>query len=307
MLVNESLPTAAGMNYAWTNSGAMKTTGVEASVTARVINKSTFKWDIGATIGKYKSTITTLPAGSILTPYAGGTIISSVGNGANLFYGLKTNGVYSSDAEAAADGLGVVQATGAILPFRGGDVRFQDVNGDKIIDNNDRQVIGDPNPNFFGSITNRIEWRRFTLEAFFTFSQGNDLYNYTRRQLESLSNHNNQTQAVVNRWRSNGQVTNMPRASYGDPTGNSRFSDRWIEDGSYFRLRTASLAYNLPFKAGFLRYSVLYITGNNLFTLTNYLGFDPEFSSTTSVLGQGVDVTSEPQFRSFQVGLRFGL
>ena len=112
---------------------------------------------------------------------------------------------------------------------------------------------------------------------------------------------------MINRWRNNGQVTNIPRASFGDPTGNSRFSDRWIEDGSYFRLRAATVSYNLPIKAGFLRYSVLYVTGNNLFTLTNYLGFDPEMSATTSALGQGVDITLEPQFRSVQIGLRFGL
>ena len=306
MLVSEPLPTATGMVYAWTNSGAMKTTGAEASLTGRILNKSNFKWDLGFTVGQYKSTITALPA-TIMTPYAGAIILSSVGNGPNLFYGFKNNGVYTTDAEAAAAGLGVVQANGTILPFKGGDVRFEDMNGDKIIDNNDRQIIGDPNPDFFGSITNRIEWKRFTLEAFFTFSQGNDVYNYTRRELESQSNYNNQTLAVLNRWRNNGQVTNMPRALFGDPLGNSRFSDRWIEDGSYFRLRTASLAYNLPIKTGFLRYSVLYVTGNNLFTLTNYLGFDPEFSPTVSVLGQGVDVTSEPQFRSFQAGIRIGL
>jgi TonB-linked SusC/RagA family outer membrane protein len=307
MLVNESLPTVTGLAYALTNSGAMKTTGADLSVTARIINKQTLKWDVGFNVGKYKSTITALPNNSILTDYAGATILSSVGNGPNMFYGFKTNGVFTTDAEAASSGLGIIQANGSILTFKGGDMRFIDVNGDKIIDNNDRQIIGDPNPDFFGSITNRIEWKRFTLETFFTFSQGNDAYNYTRRQLESQSNYNNQTTAVINRWRNNGQVTNIPRASFGDPIGNSRFSDRWIEDGSYLRLRTASLAYNLPIKAGFLRYSVLYVTGNNLFTLTKYLGYDPEFSSMPSVLAQGVDVTLEPQFRSLQLGVRFGL
>ncbi|MDQ6609281.1 MAG: SusC/RagA family TonB-linked outer membrane protein, partial [Bacteroidota bacterium] len=295
------------MTYALTNSGSMKTTGAEASVTGRIINKSSIKWDLGFTIAHYKSTIISLPNSSIMTNYAGGTILTSVGNGPNLFYGFKAVGVYGSDAEATAAGLGVLQANGSILPFKGGDLRFEDLNGDKIIDDKDRKIIGDPNPDFFGSITNRVEWKRFALETLFTFSQGNDVYNYTRRQLESELNYNNQTLAVLNRWRNNGQVTNIPRASFGDPTGNSRFSDRWIEDGSYLRLRTVSLSYNLPFRAGFLRYSVLYVTGNNLFTLTNYLGFDPEFSATPNVLGQGVDITSQPQFRSIQAGLRIGL
>lgn len=307
MLVNEALPTITGMSYALTNTGAMKTTGVDATVTGRIVNHSSFKWDLGFTTAQYKSKIQKLPGSSLLTDYASGAILSSVGADPNLFYGFKTTGVYASDAEATTAGLSVVQSNGKILPFRGGDIRFVDLNGDKIIDNNDRQVIGNPNPDLFGSVSSRLEWKRLALDALFTFSEGNDIYNYARRQLESLSNFNNQTVAVVNRWRSNGQVTNVPRASYGDPTGNSRFSDRWIEDGSYFRLRTISLSYSLPVKSGFLRYSTLYLTGNNLFTLTKYLGFDPETSATPSPLGQGVDIMLEPQFRSVQAGIRFGL
>jgi hypothetical protein len=249
-----------------------------------------------------------LPGGTdIVTEFADGYILSRVGQGPNVFYGYKTNGVYSTDADAAADGLGVVQTNGAVTNFQGGDMRFIDLNGDKLIDGRDRQIIGDPNPSLFGSITNSLTWKSLTLEAFFTFSKGNDIYNYTRRQLESMSGFNNQTPAVLNRWRDNGQVTNIPRASFGDPQGNSSFSDRWIEDGSYFRLRTATLSYTIPIKTNFLRYSVVYLTGNNLFTLTHYLGYDPEMSATTSVLGQGVDVTLEPQYRSVQLGLRFGL
>jgi hypothetical protein len=200
-----------------------------------------------------------------------------------------------------------MQANGTILPFKGGDVRFSDMNGDKMINDQDRQIIGNPNPDFFGSVNTHIEWKRFSLDGLFTFSKGNDIYNYTRRQLESQSSYNNQTTAVLNRWQNNGQVTNIPRVSFGDPMGNSRFSDRWIEDGSYFRLRTAALSYSLPIKAGFLRYCILYVTGNNLFTLQKYLGYDPEMSATTNVLGQGVDVSLEPQYRSVQVGIRLGL
>ena len=307
MLVNEALPTATGIGYALTNSGAMKTTGVEASLTGRIINRPALKWDLGFTAAHYKSVITQLPSGNILTSYADGTVLSSVGNGANLFYGFTANGVYSSDADALAGGLGVVQPNGTVLRFKGGDVRFADRNGDKIIDGSDRQIIGDPNPVIFGAVTNRVEWKRFSLEAFFTFSQGNDIYNYTRRQLESGTGFNNQTQALLNRWRNSGQITEVPRVSFGDPLGNSRFSNRWIEDGSYFRLRSLTFSYNLPVRTDFLRYSTLYLTGTNLFTLTKYLGYDPEMSATASVLGQGVDLMLEPQFRSVQAGLRIGL
>ncbi|MBO9618722.1 MAG: SusC/RagA family TonB-linked outer membrane protein [Niabella sp.] len=308
MIVDETLPTVAGITHAYTNSGSMQTLGAEASVNGRIINRSSLKWDLGFTIAHYKSTITRLPdPWNIVTPYADGYILSSVNNAPNLFYGYKTNGVYSSDAEAAADGLKVIQSSGASMPFKGGDVRFVDVNGDKIIDEKDRQVIGNPNPDFFGSIATSVTWKNFTLDAFFTFSKGNDIYNYTRRQLESESNFNNQTVAVLNRWRTNGQVTTIPRALYGDPVGNSSFSDRWIEDGSYLRLRSATLSWNLPVKTSFLRYSIVYLTGNNLFTLTKYLGYDPETSATINPLGQGVDRVLEPQYRSVQVGVRFGL
>ena len=111
----------------------------------------------------------------------------------------------------------------------------------------------------------------------------------------------------MKRWRANGQVTDVPRAVWGDPAGNSRFSDRWIEDGSYLRMRTLSVAYNLPFKNSALKYAKVYLTGNNVFTLTKYLGDDPEFSATESILGQGVDVRMEPQYRTVQVGIRIGL
>ncbi|MEI9808525.1 MAG: hypothetical protein WDO16_12010 [Bacteroidota bacterium] len=89
--------------------------------------------------------------------------------------------------------------------------------------------------------------------------------------------------------------------------GNSRFSDRWIEDGSYLRLRALTLTYNIPFKQGSVKYASVYITGNNLFTLTKYKGFDPEFSAGESIFGQGIDNTLEPQTRSVQVGFRVGL
>lgn len=307
MLVYETLPTVSGLGFAAANSGAMKTTGVDASVTGRVLNKSKLKFDLGVTIGRYNSSVTKLPQ-DIYTDYAGGTILSRVGNDPNVFYGYKSNGVFSSDAEADSDRKVILSKNGTALPFRGGDVRFVDFDNNDTIDTRDMQVIGNPNPDFFGSVSARFEYKRFALEGLFTFMQGNDIYNYTRRQLESVSSFNNQTEAVINRWRAAGQITDIPRATYGDPLGNSRFSDRWIEDGSYFRLRTATLTYNVPIRpSGFLRYSIVYLTANNLFTLTKYKGFDPEMSATSSALGQGVDVTLEPQHRSVILGVRFGL
>ena len=306
MLVNESAPVASGATFTITNSGAMKTNGVEASVNARVFNRG-FKWDIGFNIARSTSTIERLPVDRILTSFAGATFITRSAAAPNLFYGYKTNGVFGSDNIAAQEGLSIRKADGSLAPFTAGDVRFADINNDKIIDENDRQVIGDPNPDFFGGITNRFEYKRFSLEALFTFTQGNDIYNYTRSMLEAQSGFGNQTVAVLNRWRTNGSVTDIPKATFGDPKGNSRFSDRWIEDGSYFRLRTVTLSYDLPFKPGGFRYAVVYLTGNNVFTLTKYKGYDPEFSAGESIFNQGIDNTLEPQVKSVQLGLRIGL
>jgi hypothetical protein len=136
---------------------------------------------------------------------------------------------------------------------------------------------------------------------------GNDIYNYTRSELESGKNLYNQTNALINRWRGEGQSTDVPRAAFGDPMGNSRFSDRWVEDGSYVRLRTLSLSYSLPFTAKAFKYLNIYGTANNVFTLSKYKGFDPEFSASESIFNQGVDTTLEPQVKSFQLGIRVGL
>ena len=131
--------------------------------------------------------------------------------------------------------------------------------------------------------------------------------NYTRAQLESGSTFYNQTELLLNRWRAEGQITNVPRASYGDPMLNTRFSDRWIEDGSYLRLRQLALEYDFNINKQLVKYIRVYGTANNLFTLSKYLGYDPEFALSSDPFHQGVDVTLEPIFKSYQIGIRLGL
>jgi TonB-linked SusC/RagA family outer membrane protein len=307
MLTQESVASPAGLVYAVTNNGGMQTNGVELSVSGRMVNSANWKWDLGFNIATYRNKITSLPGNSMQTRYAGATILTEVGMPANVFYGYKSNGVYTTNAEAAQAGISYRNAQGTLVPQQGGDMRFVDVNGDKIIDDLDRQVIGNSNPDFTGGITTGLTYKRFTLNALLTFTQGNDVYNYTRRQLESANGFQNQTLAVVNRWRADGQVTNIPRAAYGDPSGNASFSDRWIEDGSYLRLRTLSIAYDVPLKYKGFKYLKVYATGNNLLTFTKYLGYDPEFAATDNLLTNGIDTTLEPQFKTVQLGIRIGI
>ncbi|MDP4289564.1 MAG: SusC/RagA family TonB-linked outer membrane protein [Bacteroidota bacterium] len=306
MITYEPINTTSGFSYAITNNGAMKTTGIEVAVNGRLINR-TLKWDLGLILSHSKNEITKIPGNQLITPYANAYYISQVGSEANLFYGYKTNGIYKTNAEAASAGLSSRNSSGNLVPFQGGDVKFVDLNGDKVIDSKDMQVIGNPNPDFTGAISNVISWKRFSFDALITFSKGNDIYNYTRYALESMSGAQNQTLDVINRWRADGQITNVPRAVWGDPTGNSRFSDRWIEDGSYIRLRTISMTYDYPIKPGLVKYMKVYATGNNVVTLTKYLGYDPEFSPSGSIFGQGIDLGLEPQFMTLQLGVRVGL
>jgi hypothetical protein len=286
----------------------METTGIDLSLNVRVLNKPSLKWDVGVNAGTYSNKVLTVPGGSYTTDFAGATFVTKQGEAANLFYGLTANGVYATDAQAAADGLMHKMPDGSLKPFTGGDVIYTDRNGDKIIDHNDRSIIGNPNATWLGGFNNRVYWRRFTFEALFTFSYGNDVYNYLRNQLEAMSTTNNQLQSANNRWRGNGHVTNTPKATLGDPMGNAAFSTRWIEDGSYLRLRSLSVAYHVPIKGqGIVKDLNIYAIGNNLLTFTKYLGYDPEFSVNPSVYAQGIDTGLVPQFMSITGGVRVGL
>jgi len=307
MVIYETVPNVTGFDYVVSNSGAMRTLGAEVSLNARVIKSKDFNVDLGLNVSHYKNEIQALPNGDILTQFAGATYLTSVGKEANLFYGLKSNGVYSTTAEANAAGLNRRLTNGELVPFTAGDMRFVDINGDNVIDNNDRMVIGNPNPDVAGSFSANFTYKRFSLQGLFNFSIGNDIYNGLRYNLEKMSGYENQSEVVANRWRAEGQITNVPKATWGDPMGNAEFSNRWIEDGSYLRLKTLVLGYDIPITNNYIKYIKLYASAENLFTFTNYLGYDPEFSATSSIFGQGTDIGLAPQFKTYQLGLRLGL
>ena len=308
MLVYRPLDVFTGYDFVLTNEGKMENTGIDLSLNIRLVNSPAFKWDAGVNMSTYRNKVLAVPGNQFLSGYAGATIITKTGGPAGRFYGFKTEGVYASDAEAAHAGLSKKNIDGSVTPFAGGDVRFVDLDGNKIIDDNDRTVIGDPNPAFTGGFSNRFSYKGFELNLLFTFCQGNEVYNYLRHRLEADSGYENQLLSRNNRWKGEGQVTNMPKAAFGDPMQNGRFSDRWIEDGSYLRLRTVSLQYTIPLKpTTILKSAAVFATGYNLFTVTRYLGFDPEFSASTSALGQGIDSGLDPQFKSVTMGVRIGL
>ena len=306
MLTLTPVDNVSGFTAAMINNGTIENTGFEFNLNGRIINK-TLKWDAGFGIAHYKNKIKKLPGGEFTTDIAGGTILSRVGQPMGVFYGYHSLGVFASNADAAQSGQKNRMANDQLINAKGGDIRFADLNIDAIIDQKDREIIGDPNPKFTGMFTNHIAWKRVSLDILVTFSEGNKVYNQLRSKLESLSGYENQSTTALNRWTYDGQVTDVPKASWGDPMGNSRFSDRWIEDGSYIKLRTMSLSYALPIKAKFFKNAMIYIAANNLITISNYLGYDPEFSVSSSCLAQGIDTGLTPQFRSVYVGFRIGL
>jgi TonB-linked SusC/RagA family outer membrane protein len=323
LLTQKSLQSTTGLSYYWVNGGALKNKGFELGLTAKLVNTKPFKWELGGSVGHYKNQITALPDGDYMTEILGGNILTSVGRPAGVFYGYKTKGVFPTTEAANASGLFKLNDNGTLSPYGAGDVWFDDPDGNGIISTkasgsiltaggvkelkDDRQVIGDPNPDYYGTVTNRFKLKRFTIDALFTYSYGNDVYNYLRSQLESGATFYNQTLAMENRWTTEGQVTNMPRAVYGDPMRNNAFSDRWIEDGSYIRLKTLTLSYEIPFNSIYLQGITIWASANNLFTWSKYLGSDPEFSMNNGVLYQGIDTGLMPQSRSYFLGVKINL
>ncbi|TAH04906.1 MAG: SusC/RagA family TonB-linked outer membrane protein [Sphingobacteriales bacterium] len=307
MLVYEELASVTGFNNILTNNGALQNTGVELSLNLRVVNTRYFKWDVAANIGTYKNKITSVPGGSFTTNFAGATLLTRQGDPANLFYGYVAKGVFSTTAEAANAGLQKRNADGSFSSFMAGDMHFDDLNGDKIIDELDRQVIGNPNPDFYGGFNSRVSYKNIELNVLFTFSKGNDVFNHLRYRLEAGSGIENQLNSIRNRWRAEGQVTSTPKIAYADPMGNGRFSSRWMEDGSYLRMRTLSVVYHIPLKSeGFIKNASVYMGGNNLLTFTKYLGYDPEFSASPSVFAQGIDAGLDPLYKTITIGAKIG-
>lgn len=309
LLCLSKLSYLTGTRTNWSNDGKLANEGFDVSLNARLLNTRDWTWSVAASAGHYKNEIKKLPRGaeSMTENLYGATIISKVGSAAGLFYGYKTNGVFATSEEASAAGLYQETRTGTKQYFSAGDMRFEDVDGNHVINEKDMQVIGDPNPDIYGNFSTQVTYKRFALDVNFNYSLGNDLYNYQRSILEGGSFFYNQTTAVLNRWNHEGQITSIPRASFLDEMGNSRFSDRWIEDGSYLKLKTVTLSYHIPVRSTYLQGLTFWASANNLFTLTKYLGSDPEFAQSNSVLGIGIDRGTLAPGKSFNLGVKINL
>ncbi|UOQ77507.1 TonB-dependent receptor [Hymenobacter sp. 5516J-16] len=222
-----------------------------------------------------------------------------VGQPLGVFYGWQVQGIFQNQDEISSAAKQDNAAPG--------DIRFRDLNNDGIINDKDRTVIGNPNPKAIAGVTNNFGYKGLELSVFFQGSFGNDIYNQNRETLEGMADPLNQSTRILNRWTPTNTNTDVPRAVRNDPNNNRRMSDRFIEDGSYVRLKNLTLAYNLPStltrKAAISNLRV-YVTGQNLITWTDYSGYDPEVSSDPqSNTGFGRDFGVYPQARTYTVGL----
>ncbi len=308
LLTYSQVRSYTGMNSVLSNDGEMTNGGVEVSVAGRVMSNRHFSWDVNLSLAHNHNEVTKLETGSFQSNFGDGTILTRVGSSAGIFYGYQTAGVYSTTAEAEQAGLSTM--VGAVSEsFQAGDVRFVDQNNDHMINDADRVEIGNPNPALYGGLSSIMRSHGFTLQADFTFSLGNDIYNYTRSQLESMSGYTNQTKNTLLRWRTEGDKVSYPRATFGDSHRNNRFSDRWIEDGSYLKLKSVTLSYDFNLKTDVLTGLTVYGTCENVFCATKYSGYDPEVctASSNNPLCQGIDSFTTPMVRTFFIGLKVGL
>ena len=309
LLSLQQLAWASGLDANWSNDGKLENTGFDVHAAVKVLNLKDFRWEVGASVGHYKNKVTALPDNdrTFENDLYGATIQTKVGQPVGLFYGYETNGVYSTTDAANADAKYLVKDNGDKVFFKAGDMNFVDRDGNHVIDANDRTVIGDPNPDIYGNIHTTASWKNLTLTAVFNYSLGNDIFNYQRMLLEGGTYFLNQTTAMKGRWTTEGQQTAYPRAEYNDPMGNSRFSDRWIEDGSYLRMSNLTLSYYLPIQSTYLQGITIFGNVTNLFTITKYLGSDPDCAIAGSILTQGIDRGLLGQGRSFSLGVNINL
>ncbi|MFD2932263.1 SusC/RagA family TonB-linked outer membrane protein [Spirosoma flavum] len=289
LLYIKTLPLSSGYGSITGNFASLENKGIELAANARIL-QGAFRWDVSANATMNRNKVLDLDGGTTKERFVTTYSILSVGQPLALF---KT---YVFD--------GINQTGDAILPGydgRLGGHKLKDLNGDGKIDANDQTVTGNPNPKLIFGFSTNLSYKNIDLSAFLSGSQGNDIYNQARFAFETPLGQRNLLAGVANRW----SPTN-PSQEYASAALSSRLpvSSRYVEDGSYIRMKNVTLGYTLPKIKGFQRIRI-YASGNNLFTLTKYTGFDPEvntYAGSNTVIG--VDNLVYPPARSFLGGLQ---
>jgi TonB-linked SusC/RagA family outer membrane protein len=294
LLLNVVIPSTSGFDSGLKNIGSIENKGIEFAIDAQIFDKE-FKWDFNFNITFNKNEIIDLGGEDEIIP-AGTNTVLKVNESLGTFYGFVSDGLFQSPNEI----LDSAQPTA-----RPGDIKFVDFDENGIINEDDQKIIGNAQPKFFGGINNTFSYKDFELSVLFQYVYGNDLYNLNVVTLENLTGLQNQRTTVLDRWTPDNTNTIIPRATNTKPT-NMPF-DRYVEDGSYIRMKNIQLAYNIPqFVISELGIKNLRIYANaqNLFIITDYSGLDPEVSRFGSDnIRQGFDSGSYPNSKVLTLGL----
>ena len=318
LLLNRRVPRYTGYSQYLDNIGSIENKGLELSLNTQNISTESFTWSTSINYSVNRNEVLKLSDGKPLlvgTPisYAGGQSFRIIREGESLgaFYGYQYGGVYANQ-QAIKDN----PAAGASA--QPGDPYLKDISGpegkpDGNIDGNDRTILGNAFPDFTFGFTNDFFYKGFDMSIFIQGSYGNDLINMNTLRLESVRGYTNQTSDVLNRWTPENTRTDIPRASRkrssAGQTAMRAISSRLIEDGSYLRLKNITLGYTFPvewtqiFGAQSVR---LYVSGQNLITLTNYSGYDPDVSTYNSLGNLGADYGTYPKAKTYLMGIKLG-
>lgn len=318
-----------GVNRRYTNFGDLKNYGVEVGLTVVPVRlESGFQWSLYVSATRNRQKILKMPEyvkdseveGYTENVYNGFMTKLEEGSVIGGFYGYKAQGVYARDEDAVVrdfNGNIVYEANGTPKKmryssstghiFEGGDMIYEDINHDGVINSLDVVQIGDANVGMFGMIRNNFNWRNWSLGVSFYYSLEQDVINGQRYDLESMRSDNNQATSIMRRWRKQGDVTDMPRA-YDYADWNYAASSRWVEDASFIKLKEVSLTYNVPLtftRKLHLKQLSVWVTAMDLWCFTKYKGLNPEMGLNKGTLTKvAVDVSATPPSAQVAFGIR---
>lgn len=323
LLLNATLPYTSGYVSAMKNIGKVRNEGIELTLNTVNIDGKNFKWNSNFNIAFNKNKVLELTEGqtSLLNTASFDqnynsqpNFIAKVGYPMGMMYGYIYEGTYKyEDFDQSGSSYtlkGNIPHFSSEANTQPGMPRYADLNGDGVINSNDRTMIGRGTPIHTGGFTNNFEYKGFDLNVFFQWSYGNDVLNANRLFFESgfqTKRELNQYASYANRWTTENPTSNIPRAT--NSGSNLVISSRVIEDGSFLRLKSVTLGYNLP-KTFLSKYNIskarVYVAAQNLWTLTGYSGYDPEVSIRNTALTPGLDYSSYPRALSVSFGLNLG-
>ena len=308
MLVPMSVPVSTGYSDVYVpyiNAGKMQNKGIEFTIDSRNLTgdltwNTSFNFSYNQNVVKSLNDTVPMTSGSIGLNY--NLALIQAGHPVNEFYGFITDGVFQTQTEVDNH---AVQVPGSDPYNRtsAGDIRFKDLNNDGVINDLDRAFTGNPNPTFIFAMNNSFTYKGFDLSLFLQGVAGNKILNANRIYTEAMSVAQNQTTETLNRWTGEGTSNEMPRAVFNDPNKNSRPSDRYVENGSFLRIKNLTLGYTLPAslpEKAHISSVRVYAAGLNLYTFTRYTGFDPEVGTS------GIDNNVYPVTATYSLGINIG-